>query len=113
MITCRACGIVYDLPAENHFYKDKSRSNGLSRRCKACDNKRPKSGKIRSPEKYRARYITNNAIASGKIQKGACERCGNPRVHAHHDDYSKPLAIRWLCPPCHIKHHKENPNVPA
>lgn len=27
-------------------------------------------------------------------------------VHAHHDDYAQPLAVRWLCPRCHVAWHR-------
>lgn len=66
----------------------------------------------RSTEKYRAthreiclvRSKTNNAIISGKLARQPCEVCGTTiDVHAHHDDYSKPFEVRWLC----RKHHNE------
>jgi len=52
----------------------------------------------------------NYAVLSGKLQRQTvCEKCGtNGRMHKHHDDYSKPLAIRWLCAMCHTLWHKEN-----
>jgi hypothetical protein len=31
--------------------------------------------------------------------------CGNAATHAHHDDYSKPLEVRWLCRAHHSEHH--------
>ncbi len=51
-----------------------------------------------------ARSTTNNAIASGILFRKPCEVCGiNMNVEAHHDDYTQPLNVKWLC----IKHHKE------
>jgi ribosomal protein S27AE len=45
-------------------------------------------------------------IARGNINPQPCARCGAfPDVHAHHEDYSKPLDVIWLCPPCHMQHH--------
>lgn len=30
-------------------------------------------------------------------------------VHAHHDDYSKPLDVWWLCRQCHAAEHTQEP----
>lgn len=36
-----------------------------------------------------------------------CELCGSSRnAVRHHDDYSKPRKIRWLCPQHHSDRHK-------
>ena len=56
------------------------------------------------PNKRRAHCIVNNAIRDKKLFKEPCEICGSTEsVHAHHDDYSKPLNVRWLC----SSHHKQ------
>jgi hypothetical protein len=49
------------------------------------------------------------AVRSGHLLKPrACESCGKIlRIHGHHDDYSKPLAVRWLCQICHLKIHRK------
>lgn len=60
----------------------------------------------RNPEKRRAHIMTGNAIRSGRLKRQPCEVCGDTRVHAHHDDYAKPLDVRWLCPRHHAEHHK-------
>lgn len=36
-----------------------------------------------------------------------CEKCGAPKAHAHHDDYTKPLDVRWLCRSCHGVEHRK------
>lgn len=41
------------------------------------------------------------AIRAGRLVRQPCEVCGN-KAHAHHEDYTKPLDVRWLCP----LHHK-------
>jgi hypothetical protein len=52
-----------------------------------------------------AHDILNAAIKSGRIKRGPCEVCGKPKAHGHHDDYSKPLEVRWLCQKHHMQHH--------
>ncbi len=47
------------------------------------------------------------AIASGLLKKHPCERCGNEKSLAHHDDYNRKLDVMWLCQPCHKQRHKE------
>lgn len=62
----------------------------------------------RYPERYTAKNAVNNAVRDGKLERQPfCEICGEPSQHAHHDDYSKPLDVRWLCGPCHRRVHRE------
>lgn len=55
-----------------------------------------------------AKDKVRDAIKSGKLIKKSCEVCGNEKVQAHHDDYNKPLEIRWLCRRCHSEWHRKN-----
>ena len=59
------------------------------------------------PEKYKARNAVSNAVRDGRLIKpDNCTECGDAtRLEGHHDDYSKPLDVRWLCSPCHHQHH--------
>lgn len=47
--------------------------------------------------KVEARLITRNAIRRGELTRLPCEVCGTAKSHAHHEDYSKPLEVVWLC----------------
>lgn len=61
-----------------------------------------------SPMKARANHKTSWAISSGKITKEPCNVCGTTnKVEAHHEDYSKPLAITWLCRKHHLEVHNK------
>jgi hypothetical protein len=57
-------------------------------------------------EKKRAHLAVNYAIKSGKLVRMPCEKCNSKNAHAHHDNYTKPLAVRWLCPTHHIREHR-------
>jgi hypothetical protein len=59
-----------------------------------------------NPEKRQAHNLVASALKSGRLVALPCERCGE-KAHAHHDDYSKPLDVRWLCPLHHAERHKE------
>jgi hypothetical protein len=49
----------------------------------------------------------SSAIKSGVLVRSKCERCGDEKSVAHHEDYDKPLEVMWLCQPCHKQRHKE------
>ena len=65
-----------------------------------------------NPEKYRVHSRVHKAIRSGRLVPQPCEVCKTTiRVQAHHDDYSKPLDVRWLCFQHHREHHGQTVNV--
>lgn len=57
----------------------------------------------------KAHVLLNNSLKNGRIERPAvCSRCGDRCVpHGHHEDYTKPLEVVWLCKPCHGKRHRE------
>lgn len=61
----------------------------------------------RNPEKRAAHIAVKNAIRDGRLNRQSCEVANDckGRVEAHHDDYSKPLDVRWLCKKHHDQHH--------
>jgi hypothetical protein len=80
---------------------ERRRNHDPSRRKKKAEYLR--GHRSRNPQKAFARSAVSNAIRDGRLVKGACEVCGDPNTQAHHDDYSRPLDVRWLC----FKHHRE------
>jgi ribosomal protein L37AE/L43A len=59
------------------------------------------------PDRYAAKLALKAAIRRGELVKQPCEVCGEIKVHGHHDDYSKPLAVRWLCMTHHWDVHRQ------
>ena len=68
-------------------------------------NQACKRWRERNQDKRAAQVLVSNAIRSGRLVRQPCERCGRKDTHAHHDDYGKPLEVRWLCPKCHKTEH--------
>lgn len=61
--------------------------------------------KDRNPEKRAAHVAVQRALRNGWLTRQPCEVCGEAFSCAHHDDYSKPLEVRWLCHAHHQEHH--------
>ena len=129
---CKSCLAI---KPTTMFYKNKGMVDGLLNQCKDCVKTRVKKHRVENidniraydrargnrqskdylsgyrgqhPNKYKAHILVNNHLRSGELVKGTCEVCGCSEVHGHHDDYLKPLEVRWLCPAHHAQWHAEN-----
>lgn len=68
------------------------------------------------PQKLRARREVYNACRRGQLIKpGCCEDCQQQfpsrEIHGHHEDYSKPLEVNWVCTRCHERRHHPQPEA--
>ena len=64
----------------------------------------------RYPMTYAAHVITSNAVRDGRLFPAiSCSVCmQNEKIEGHHDDYTKPMDVRWLCEKCHKEWHRHN-----
>ncbi len=116
---CYSCLVVKSL---EEFYRSKHKPGGRMYKCKTCDKlqktedrKRRVSEEktwehdrqIKYPQRRKARLAVREAIKSMRLKKLPCEVCGKIEVHGHHEDYSKPLEVVWLCSQHHSDRHRE------
>jgi hypothetical protein len=59
----------------------------------------------KDPLKVWARKATISAITRGVLERLPCEVCGVEPADAHHEDYTQPLKVRWLCRRHHMETH--------
>jgi hypothetical protein len=121
--TCRGCQIVKPL-AEFHLHSQMG--DGHLNFCMVCvrqrvaEHRRRNLEKVREYDRQRAHLphrktrkvtaynVVEAAIHAGTLTPKPCERCGFALgVQAHHEDYSKPLDVNWLCTKCHGERHRE------
>lgn len=59
-------------------------------------------------DRYDAHKRVTAAILSGKlVRPDFCTICGSRgKIEAHHDDYTKPLSVTWMCERCHKDRHQ-------
>jgi hypothetical protein len=86
------------------YYRECDRKRGNRLTQEWIDKRR-----VKFPKKYRANRMIAYHKAKGNIHEQPCEVCGSEKhIHAHHDDYDKPLNVRWLCAAHHHQWHAEN-----
>lgn len=62
-------------------------------------------------DKSKSREIYVRALNTGKLERLSCEICGDKKSEGHHEDYSLPLKVRWLCRKHHGEWHRSHPRV--
>ena len=100
---------------------DKKRANKPHRVQARKDYQKTEAGKLAAkktratyrkkyPMAYVAHVITGNAIRDGKLfPETSCSVCNSTeKIEGHHDDYTKPMDVRWLCEKCHKEWHRHN-----
>lgn len=133
MKKCFKCGIKKN---ESDFYAHPQMADGLLGKCKDCTKKDVKKDREESerareydrarsktkerkiflanqqkkrraahPEKNSAYLKVYRAIKKGLLIREKCF-CGQ-KAEAHHDDYSKPLDVKWLCKKHHEQRHRQ------
>jgi len=130
MVKCSHCKQMFDLadticykrgPTNSYYYCRICAAKLSNNRARYAHRHRPEilrrstaRAKAKFPEKNKARDILNKAIRHNKLSRPAvCEiGCTTRRIHAHHDDYTKPLEVRWLCTLHHADLHKGRPLRP-
>lgn len=119
------CPICNTLKPTDEYYRNRFKKNGIEYMCKICSKEIRRSYRISNninlyekrkhkktiSKKFKEKENLLNAIhkkvqravRSGRLIKMPCEICGNINSLAHHNDYSKPLEVIWLC----HQHHKD------
>lgn len=121
---CKACLSDYDKKRANNPNRVKAREDyqkteAYRESCRKSSRKYSKNypeRRLESTRRYREKNekkskchgIVGYAIKCGHLIKQPCEICGCVKVHAHHDDYAKPLDVRWLCDEHHNEWHRIN-----
>ena len=91
--------------------KERSRQYNKRPENKARKNELSALWRERNKEKRAAHVLTGNAIRDKRLIPQPCEVCQTKeRVEAHHDDYMKPLEVRWLCRAHHAELHRKYKN---
>jgi hypothetical protein len=57
------------------------------------------------PKAVWAQAALRSALKRGLIIQEPCQECGALDAEAHHDDYDKPMCVRWLCRLHHRRFH--------
>jgi hypothetical protein len=87
---------------------ERARHREKSRKYREAGRGQPQSNKNKnhsySIKQVRAVGKASKAVKSGKIDKKPCEVCSSTvAVQGHHEDYDRPLYLKWLC----VRHHND------
>jgi hypothetical protein len=89
------------IASQKYFQTPEGRENRRKRQEKWC---------LDNPTKARTHRLFKDAIRNGKIiRPNQCEKCKKScKPHGHHEDYSKPYEVLWVCEKCHVYIHHQH-----
>lgn len=101
--SARAARLEYYQAYDRARAKQPHRVADRVKRAKAHPTRRPEP----DPLKRAARVALGNAVRAGNVVKPpecqVCSVCDD--LHGHHEDYTKPLEVIWVCSACHAFIH--------
>lgn len=109
---CKRCHGITSVQSRN-LERHRTVNREFMRKARAKDpdkfRARERSFCRRKDIRVQARAVVNNAVKNGQLKRpNNCQECGREkRLTAHHNDYNKPLEVRWLCYECHGKYHRK------
>ena len=120
----RRCSICKEVKSETSFNLHKIQ--GRQSQCKECHRQYQREHYVNNKKRYEARdknrqknsikakavTIVRDALRKKLLVRQPCEECGAEKAEAHHDDYAKPLEVRWLCRSHHRQHHAKHGEAP-
>ena len=83
------------------------------RNCRACHAAQMRRHRATHPLsveqklKDNCRSYAQVYLKRGKIPRLPCVTCASPQSQMHHEDYTKPLTIVWMCRTCWVKSHQK------
>lgn len=133
----KRCGACHQIAPLDAFNRQVKSSDGRQSRCRECrqaayaedpdkfraqglkwvrqnverikEKRRERNKRVQPPlERQRVRWTVANHIRRGTLIRQPCEVCGATPAVGHHNDYTKPLEVRWLCRPCHCRLHRKH-----
>ena len=121
-LTHKPCFRCKEVKAITEFYVHPQMGDGRLNKCKTCtradvranyeaniayyrEYDKARGYRPGDEQKVSARNAVAKAVRRGELAPLPCEMSGDHagRMEAHHEDYSKPLMVQWLCK----KHHGE------
>ena len=98
----------YDRNRPNHEERLKrNKEYAKTEKGKEVSAKGLKNYRRKHVDRHRAKALFWYALRDGKvIRPDRCQHCNVECVpQGHHNDYSKPLDVVWVCVPCHTEFH--------
>src|SRR6266851_7628737 len=104
--TLKVCFVCGEPKPVDAFYPHPRMADGRLGKCAECcrvyarSHRKPRPNRPRAPGRVRAKNATRYLV------HGPCEICGVTPAQGHHEDYSKPKEVRWLCRQHHGEAHR-------